>query len=255
MIWVAGPDKGCTFFNKSWLAFTGRTMEQELGNGWIESVHPDDLDRCMDTYSSSFYARRSFQMEIPVAAGRTESTDGCWSTVFRGVESGGVFAGYIGSCVDITDLKRTQEEALAKQKLESVGTLAGGIAHDFNNLLGGILAHSELALAELASGSPPEEELQRIRVVAIRGAEIVRQLMIYAGQESEMSRTGRCFADRGRNARVAQSVRVETRGRWKPIWARIFRPCEPIPRQIRQVVMNLITNASEAIGDRDGVIR
>lgn len=83
---------------------------------------------------------------------------------------GGAFVDYIGSCVDITDLKRAQEEHLAKQKLESVGTLASGIAHDFNNLLGGILAHSELALAELSNGSRPVEELQNIRAVAIRGA-------------------------------------------------------------------------------------
>src|SRR5437899_4202091 len=78
-----------------------------------------------------------------------------------------------------------QEEFLAKQKLESVGTLAKGIAHDFNNLLGGVLAQAELALAELAAGSHPEEELKGIREVAIRGSEIVRQLMIYAGKEVE----------------------------------------------------------------------
>jgi PAS domain-containing protein len=63
MIWVSGPDKPCTFFNKVWLEFTGRAMEQELSNGWATGVHPDDLDRCFATYSSSFDARRSFQTE------------------------------------------------------------------------------------------------------------------------------------------------------------------------------------------------
>ena len=63
----------------------------------------------------------------------------------------GAFDGYIGSCIDITDLKRTQEEALARQKLESLGVLAGGIAHDFNNLLGGILAEAELVESDLAA--------------------------------------------------------------------------------------------------------
>ena len=96
----------------------------------------------------------------------------------------GVFAGYIGSCIDITEVKRTQEEALASQKLESVGRLASGIAHDFNNLLGGILASAELVLAEREQGSLSEEELLRIRTAAIRGGEIVRQLMIYGGEES-----------------------------------------------------------------------
>src|SRR5271165_2940064 len=88
--------------------------------------------------------------------------------------------------MDITDLKHRQEENLTRQKLESVGTLAGGIAHDFNNLLGSVLSQAELALAELAAGSLPEDELKTIRAVAIRGSEIVRQLMIYAGKESEV---------------------------------------------------------------------
>ena len=65
------------------------------------------------------------------------------------------FSGYIGSCIDITELKRTQEEALARQKLESLGVLAGGIAHDFNNLLGSILMEAELAAADLAAGLCP----------------------------------------------------------------------------------------------------
>jgi two-component system CheB/CheR fusion protein len=253
MIWVAGTDKGCTFFNQAWLAFTGRTMEQELGNGWTEGLHPDDLDRSLDTYSSSFYARRSFLMEH-----RLQRADGEYRWLLNnGVarfEPGGLFAGYIGSCVDVTDLKRTQEEHLARQKLESVGTLAGGIAHDFNNLLGGILAHAELALAELAGGSRPEEELQRIRSVAIRGAEIVRQLMIYAGKESEVLEqvdVSRVVEDMIELLKISVSkhAAVETD------LGKALPPVRANPSQIRQVVMNLITNASDAIGDRDGVIR
>src|SRR5882762_11215898 len=146
-----------------------------------------------------------------------------------------------------------QEELLAKQKLESLGTLASGIAHDFNNLLGGVLAHSELALFELASGSAPEEELQKIRAVAIRGAEIVRQLMIYAGQESEVLElvdVSEIVEDMLELLKVSISkhAAVETDlGRNLPA-------VRANPGQLRQVVMNLITNASEAIGDRDGAI-
>src|SRR5207344_3209651 len=95
----------------------------------------------------------------------------------------GVPARMFGTCQDITDSRRAQEESFARQKLESVGRLASGIAHDFNNLLGGVLAQADLALSELADGTSPDEPLNRIRTVAIRGAGIVRQLMIYAGHE------------------------------------------------------------------------
>src|SRR5579864_1707931 len=89
----------------------------------------------------------------------------------------------LGMIEDVTEVRRSQEEALARQKLESLGVLAGGIAHDFNNLLGGILAEAELAETDLAAGLAPTEEIQRIKLVAIRGAEIVRELMIYTGQD------------------------------------------------------------------------
>ena len=253
MIWVAGPDKGCTFFNTSWLAFTGRSMQQELGNGWAESVHPDDQAGCLATYSSSFDARRGFQMEY-----RMRRADGEYRWLLdNGVprfEADGVFVGYIGSCIDITELKRSHEEHLAKQKLETVGTLAGGIAHDFNNVLGGVLANSELALTELAAGSNPVEALQRIRHASIRGSEIVRQLMIYTGEESEVvelvSVSG-MVEDMLELLKISMSklVTMETNH------DKHLPAVKSTPSQIRQVVMNLISNASEAIGDREGVIR
>jgi PAS domain S-box-containing protein len=103
MIWVSGPDKLCTFFNKPWLNFTGHAMGQELGNGWASGVHPDDLDRCLATYSSAFDARHNFQMEY-----RLRRADGEYRWV---LDNGtphyrdGEFAGFIGSCIDVTEQK------------------------------------------------------------------------------------------------------------------------------------------------------
>jgi len=108
MVWMSGTDMLCTFFNKTWLEFTGRTIEQELGNGWFEGVHAQDLKRCLETYTSSFNARQSFTMEY-----RLRRADGEYRWILdTGVARhmpGGEFAGYIGSAIDITPHKQAEE--------------------------------------------------------------------------------------------------------------------------------------------------
>ncbi len=118
LIWISGTDKLCIYFNKPWLEFTGRTLEQELGHGWAEGVHPDDLQRCLKIYTESFDARLEFRMEY-----RLKRHDGEYRWILdHGIprfDDGQKFLGYIGSCVDITE-RRLMEEALqqAHDKLE-----------------------------------------------------------------------------------------------------------------------------------------
>jgi two-component system, sensor histidine kinase PdtaS len=109
MIWRADVTKACDFLNKPWLDFSGRTMEQELGFGWAEAVHPEDYDRCMGIYTTAFDAREAFTMPY-----RLRRHDGEYRWLLDNGrpyhDDSGSFAGYFGSCIDITDMKRALDD-------------------------------------------------------------------------------------------------------------------------------------------------
>jgi PAS domain S-box-containing protein len=105
MIWAFGPDAQCTYFNRAWLEFRGRTLNEEAGSGWSEGIHPDDRDLCLETYLKAIGTRQPFRVRY-----RLRRADGEYSWVeVTGVprhEDGGAFAGFMGSAIDITDRKR-----------------------------------------------------------------------------------------------------------------------------------------------------
>lgn len=108
MLWMSGPDRLCTYFNRSWLEFTGRTLEQELGQGWIEGMHPDDRERCLASFGTSIAARKPCRIEY-----RLQAADGEYHWVLdhampRFAPEGG-FLGYFGSAMDITDRKQAEQ--------------------------------------------------------------------------------------------------------------------------------------------------
>jgi PAS domain S-box-containing protein len=111
MIWMSGPDTLCNYFNQPWLEFTGQTLEAEQGNGWANGVHGEDLKRCLGRYTGAFDKREPFSMEY-----RLRRHDGEYRWIFdQGVprfNADDSFAGYIGSCIDITD-RKLAEEALS----------------------------------------------------------------------------------------------------------------------------------------------
>jgi PAS domain S-box-containing protein len=109
LVWMAGTNKLCYYFNKGWLDFVGRTLEQESGNGWTENVHPEDFERCLEVYVANFDARRSFEMEY-----RMRHHTGQYRWILdRGVPRyapDGTFEGYVGGCLDIHDQKEAAEK-------------------------------------------------------------------------------------------------------------------------------------------------
>src|SRR5262252_6221563 len=144
MIWVSGRDKLCVWFNRPWLEFTGRTMTQELGNGWTEGIHPEDYDRCLQIYISHFDVRKEFRMQY-----RLRHRDG----EYRWIDDIGVprhardgrFLGYIGSCIDIHSHRATEEE-LRKLKERLEQSLVAERAESAHRLQEALSAGSVVAL-------------------------------------------------------------------------------------------------------------
>jgi PAS domain S-box-containing protein len=252
MIWMSSRDKLHTFLNRTWLTFTGRSIEDERDDGWTRGIHPDDLERYFEIHKSSFDARREFEMEY-----RLRRADGEFRWLLDKsaprFAPNGEFVGYIGSAIDITDLKRIHEDAVSKEKLQSLMSLTRGIAHDFNNMMGAILAQAELAENDLPEGSAPKEEVRQIKAVTIQASEVVRELMIYSGQEQAKLAPvdlSELVEEISHLLKVSISKHAELHldlpKDIPPVWGNAV--------QIRQLAMNLILNASEALGGNPGVI-
>ena len=194
LIWTSGTDKLCNYFNSVWLEFTGRSLEEEMGNGWAEGVHPDDLQRCLDIYVGAFDLREKFSMEY-----RLRHHDGTYRWIVDEgcprYDSQGEFLGYIGHCLDIDERKLAEEEKekleaqlRQAQKMESVGLLAGGVAHDFNNKLAIILGYTEMILGKVEPTEPLFADLQEIHQAAEHSADLTRQLLAFARKQVVMPR-------------------------------------------------------------------
>ena len=173
LIWMSGTDKLCIFFNKGWLDFTGRTMEEELGEGWAAGVHPDDMEHCLGIYSGAFDARMDFELEY-----RLRRFDGEYRWIVDyGVprfETDGTFRGYIGSCVDITERKSSEESLhnlsgrLIRAQEEERTRIARELHDDFSQRL----ALLGIGLGQLWKELPESEVQERIKLLEmLKGTE------------------------------------------------------------------------------------
>jgi PAS domain S-box-containing protein len=166
LIWMSGTDKLCTFFNRGWRTFTGRTMEQQLGDAWLSGVHPDDRDHCSRLYSAAFDARVDFELEF-----RLRRFDGEYRWLVDigvpRVESDGTFLGYVGSCIDITDRKTAEESlhALTGRLIAAQEEERARIARELHDDFSQRLALLGIGLGQLWKKLSPNEVEQRENVL------------------------------------------------------------------------------------------
>jgi len=259
MIWMAGTDMLCSFFNKQWFEFTGRTMGQELGNGWSAGVHPDDLKRCLETYTSSFTVRQSFTMEY-----RLRRADGEYRWLLdTGVPRyvlGREFAGYIGSAIDITE-RRQHELESARQRNELahlsrvalLGELSVSLAHELNQPLTAILSNAQAAQLLLAQGAADPDELPQILLEIVqeskRAGEIIRRLRVLLKKGEihrvplDMNQVVDNVLELIRSDLINQHVAVQVELALDPPWV------DGDEVQLQQVLLNLVINACDAMAE------
>lgn len=174
LLWLAGRDAECVFFNQTWLDFTGRPMLAELGVGWAEGIHPEDLQRALDIYLGAFVTRREFRMEY-----RLRRHDGAYRWLLDHgrpwFAEDGSFAGFIGSCIDVTDMKETQStlvraNAGLRDMLREKDALVSEVHHRVKNnlqLVSSLLSWHERHVGDGAVRSFSQDLRQRIYSIAL----------------------------------------------------------------------------------------
>jgi PAS domain S-box-containing protein len=180
MVWTSGPDGQCDSFNARWLEFTGRTLEEELGAGWTDRVHPDDRELCLRRYRVALEEPAPLRLEY-----RCRRFDGQYRWLLDiaapRFDADGALLGYVGCWTDVTDRRQLEQRLVRAERAEAIGQLAGGIAHDFNNLLTSIIGH--VAMLREDPALTAHDDLAQIQRSADRAASLTRQLLAFSRRQ------------------------------------------------------------------------
>ncbi len=255
IVWTARPDGYVDYLNRRWFEYTGLGEADSIGrDAWRPAIHQEDAEEHREKWSHAVRSGGVFENECRFrrSADSSHRWHLCRAVPLR--DPDGRVAKWFGTCTDIDDQKRTGEAMRQAQKLESIGLLAGGVAHDFNNLLTGILGNTSLVLDELPANSSLRPMLQNVMLASERAADLTRQLLAYSGkgrffvQSSDLSVLVR---EIGSLIQSSIPKKVQLRLQLQPDLPLV----EIDSAQIQQLIMNLVINGAEAIGeDRVGVV-
>lgn len=246
------------FVNPRFINLTGYNAEHLMSREFTEFIHPDDREMISDRY------RKRLEGDTTPFTYEARLVDR--SGVIRWIELNSVLFDWEGKPAvllflrDIAERKQAEEERKKMdaqiqqtQKLESLGVLAGGIAHDFNNLLMAILGNIDLALLDLSPTSPSRSNLQEAAKASQRAADLCRQMLAYSGKGRFMSQV-LSLNDIIEDMRHMLEVSVSKKALLRYNFTSDLPSIEADATQMRQIIMNLVINASDAIGEKSGII-
>lgn len=247
MIFMTDIEGACNFVNQGFLDFIGAPVEMIFGYHWADFIHPDDRSKALENCIDAMRAQQLCRLEY-----RMKRADGTYRFLQAigtpRYSSSGDYMGYIGSLVDITDIKAMQAQMAAAGKMESLGRLAGGIAHDFNNLLTVIIGFTELMEEQPTVIGELQDMLNNISMAAKRASELTKQLLMYARRQMvefssvDINQLVWEFKPLLQHALGEKYKLIETLAPGLP-------PARTNAGQIEQVLMNLVLNARDAMSN------
>jgi PAS domain S-box-containing protein len=255
MVWTADAGGRFDYYNRRWFEYSGLGENESFEHhAWKHILHEEDAEATLTRWRGAVKSGEVYEIECRFR----RASDGafrwhlCRAIPLRKADGG--IAKWFGTCTDIDDQKRSAESMREMQKLESIGLLAGGVAHDFNNLLTGILGNASLLMEMVPEGDALRPLLENVVMASERAADLTQQLLAYSGR-------GRYFVEpvdlsqlvREIGALIQSSIPKKVTVRLNLADDLPF--AEVDPTQIRQLVMNLVINGAEAIGeDRAGLV-
>jgi PAS domain S-box-containing protein len=248
LVWTGGNDAMCDYFNKPWLDFTGRTLDQEVGEGWTQSVHPDDRLWCIASYARAFEERRPLEVEF-----RLRRHDGVYRRILaRGaprISPNGTFDGFVGACADVTELHESQIRAEAASRTKS--EFLANMSHEIRTPLTAILGFADLLLEDGDIAAAPRHRVEALDTIRRTGAHlltIINDILDLSKIEANrmtvehidtplvgiLREVESFLTPRARDKGVSLTATLAS-----PVPDRIMSD----PTRLRQILMNLVGNA------------
>ena len=235
------------------------TVKEVIGKKLYDYIAPEQQDMMREYLEQAFRTGKPFSFEI-LGTGEQGPGTAWYETRILPIKSGRKVEAVILISNDITERRKKEEERMQladqlmhAQKLESLGVMAGGIAHDFNNLLTGILGSAGLALLDTPGDSPARESIEEIEKAAMRAAELCKQMLAYSGKgnfDVKPIDLSNAVKDMGHFLDASISKKITLRCNL----SHDLPPIDADTAQVQQIIMNLVTNAADAIGDGIGIV-